>query len=876
MVDEVENKGGFRIRYVLAVIALILFILALLSHDKMDFSILEGGISGPVNNWIGPTGANISKWLLLLFGLATYPIVALLIICAIRSFLPFPLKRRGYIGSLFAASFGIMILMAMWPADFANSTDALGIGRKAVPELALSGGVVGSFLAAPETASYPAGLIRGYIGTVGTAVAACCLLISGLVFIFFADWKPLISSLVATHAETLKKKIAEAVAERDEIPPVVAPPKPEGKEEKTSATVALPVIKDEDEALKLAKTAPVPVKTEAPSTETVKIADPMEKDDDDDFRPAPPAPLPGQKVAPAVPFAVMPPSPVSTPATAHSPVPLSTHIPRISDDSKDDAYSDSKNEAPAPLRLVQKPSQKAAPKTAPGKELPYTLPVSSLLDKPKEIKNEDSSYIETAKAVLQGTLESFDIKGNVSNSIVGPRVTRYEISLEPGVKVEKVTSITNNIAMNLKAESIRILAPIPGRDAIGVEVPNKVSNIVYIRSLFEADAWQQTRAEIPIILGKDVAGKVIIADLAKAPHLLIAGSTGSGKSVCMNTLIMSLLFKFSPYDLRLIMVDPKFVELEMYRPLPHLITPVVNDPKKVPYALRWGVNEMERRYKLLAKVKSKNLAAFNSRPRDPEPVMDEAGNPIPHKLPILIIIIDELADIMMTEAKGDVETAICRIAQKGRAAGIHLVIATQTPRKDIITGVIKANLPTKIAFKVVSGIDSRVILDTIGAETLLGKGDMLFRGPGGDSLERIQGSMVSDAETQRVVDFVSGQVEQVFDTKVILEEQPDGEENDGDFDDGDSESNDLPPEFANSIAAKYLQPGDSDLVRKGLEIILNENKASTSYLQRRLTIGYNKAAEIIDILEKRGIVSAPLPGGQKRDILVFDELSKPD
>ena len=309
----------------------------------------------------------------------------------------------------------------------------------------------------------------------------------------------------------------------------------------------------------------------------------------------------------------------------------------------------------------------------------------------------------------------------------------------------------------------------------------------------------------------------------------------------------------------------------MYRPLPHLITPVVNDPKKVPLALRWGVNEMERRYKMLARAKAKNLNAFNSRPPDPEQLIDEDGEIVPKRLPFMIIIIDELADIMMTDAKSDVETSICRIAQKGRAAGIHLVIATQTPRKDIVTGVIKANLPTKIAFKVTSQIDSRVILDVNGAESLLGKGDMLFRPPGGDALERVQGAMVGDPEIQKVVDFVSGQVEQSFDHKVIAEENAKDDED-------ESEPNETSvfeaqnSEFANSVANKYLQPGDGDLVRKAVEIIILENKASTSYLQRRLGIGYNKSAEIMDLLEKRGIVSAPLPGGQKREILVTDHL----
>ena len=404
----------------------------------------------------------------------------------------------------------------------------------------------------------------------------------------------------------------------------------------------------------------------------------------------------------------------------------------------------------------------------------YNLPPVSLLDKPKDVKNEDDEYLKQASEILQATLDSFEINGRVTDTVVGPRITRFDIQLEPGVKVEKVTNIQNNIAMEMSAESIRIPAPVPGSNSVSIELPNKNSNKVFIRELFESEAWRESQADIPIILGKDVSGKVMIADLAKAPHLLIAGSTGSGRYECMNTLIMSLLFKFSPFDLKLILVDQKFIDLEMYRHLPHLITPVMNDPKKVLLALRWGVNEMEHRYQMLAKVKAKNLNAFNSRPPDPEPVYDENGDLIPPKLPLLVIIIDELADIMMTEDKSDVEASICRIAQKGHAVGLHLVIATQTPRKDIITGMIKANLPTKIAFKVSTVMDSRLILNALGAEKLLGRGDMLFRSLG-EKIDRIQIPWVSASEILKITDFIFSQVEQHFDTKVMLE-KPEEEE----------------------------------------------------------------------------------------------------
>ncbi len=530
------------------------------------------------------------------------------------------------------------------------------------------------------------------------------------------------------------------------------------------------------------------------------------------------------------------------------------------------------------------PQRAAAP--APEK-FDYVLPNERLFDQPKEVANEDTEHLEHSQNVLQSTLDDFHIAGHVMRAVVGPRVTRFEITLDPGVKTTLVTGIESNIAMNMKAESVRILAPVQGEDCVGVEVPNKVSSIVYIRSILESEEWKKMKGSagsIPIILGRDVSGRSVVTNLAKAPHLLIAGSTGSGKSVCMNSLIMSLLMKFTPWELQLILVDPKRVELAMYATIPHLITPIVNEPKQVPLALRWADAEMEHRYTLMAAVKAKNLETFNSRPVSETPALDETGTPVPQKMPLLVVIIDELADIMMTDAKKDVEMYICRIAQKGRAAGIHLVIATQTPRKDIITGLIKANLPTKIAFRVTSGIDSRVILDAMGAETLLGYGDMLFLRPG-NSPERVQGTLVGDPEIQRVVDFISPQVPQHFNTEVVKEtEVVDGNEQDTadckakrrEAEEDDEEHEVSLQGFSDGkireVAKKHLQSGDSDLFRRALEVVLEDKMVSISYLQRKLGIGYNKSAEIIEDMEKRGIVSKPLGGGQKREILILGEL----
>ena len=425
----------------------------------------------------------------------------------------------------------------------------------------------------------------------------------------------------------------------------------------------------------------------------------------------------------------------------------------------------------------------------------YEMPPVSLLDQPKETRSEDVNYLDQAKATLQAILDSHGIDGIVCKTVVGPRVTRFEIDLQPGVRLEKVTPILNHIAENMRVKRIRVLAPVPGSDKVGIELPNQVSNQVCLRELMESDAWRETKAEIPFILGKDTDGNVKIADLSKAPHMLVAGATGSGKTVFINAMITSLLYRFAPDELKLILIDPKHVEFEDYRSLPHLITPVVNDPVQVSGILRWGVREMEHRYQIMARVLAKNLQAFNSRPQDPEPVMDENGDPIPQKLPRLIIIVDELADVMMSKAWKNVETSICRLAQIGRAAGIHLVIATQTPRRDVITGIIKANMPTRIAFRVSRERDSRVILDSPGAEKLIGKGDMLFKGPGGDMGERIQCAMVSDSEIRKIVNFVSSQGEQQFDPAVVAADQG--------KDDGENDGQD---DFLDEVTDQYLQP----------------------------------------------------------------------
>ncbi|MBU8902208.1 MAG: DNA translocase FtsK [Victivallales bacterium] len=788
--------GVFKLRYAFYLATTLLIILSLLSHSAADNSILDGGSEGLIQNWIGYAGAYFSRYCFYFFGVAAFPIVGLLVICALRPLLHYPTSRKAYSGALLVLILGTAVLFASTPESFVNLTDELGIGRSSMPESALSGGVIGQILAAPPSLAegIPAGYVRRFIGTVGTLVIAGVFVFAGLIFIWLADWLVVARALVAKApgAAVAVNGFAKRFQKDDEY------------EENSPLPTPLPVPINEN--LEDSREALLNLRQESTAVKQPEVK-----------------PLPDSE--------------------------LNSAEPAIHSTVKGDALA------------------------TPKKQNEYILPPVTMLSKGPEASGESSADIDRCRSILQQTLESFNVDGQVSGIISGPRVTRYEVTLAPGVKVEKVANIGNNIAMELEAQSIRILAPIPGKNAVGVEAPNAKAEAVYLRSMFESSQWNQTTSEIPVVLGRDVGGKPIILDLAKAPHLLIAGATGSGKSVCMNTLIMSLLLRFSPEDLRLIMVDPKVVEMEMYSTLPHLITPVVNDPHKVPIALRWVVNEMETRYRILAKAKVKNLSGYNSRHIGTELIFDKDGKPIPEKLPVLMVIIDELADIMMTDSKAEVETSIARIAQKGRAAGVHIVIATQRPSTNIITGVIKANLPTRIAFRVGSIVDSRVILDQKGAETLLGRGDMLLVPPGSAVLERIQGAWVEDADIAKIVDFVSGQADQEFNKKIISEEeQSQGEGFSGD-NTGEASIDDVPD--VAPIIKKYLHPGDGELLAQALEIVVMEQKVSTSYLQRRLKIGYNRAAELIETLEERNIVGPPGPGGSKREILVFDEIDNP-
>ena len=472
----------------------------------------------------------------------------------------------------------------------------------------------------------------------------------------------------------------------------------------------------------------------------------------------------------------------------------------------------------------------------------YEFPPVQLLSEgeKKSIKGGKKAVTDTA-AKLQKTLYSFGVSAKVENVSVGPAITRYELKPAEGVRVSKIANLADDIALNLAAETIRIEAPIPGKQAVGIEIPNKENEIVHLRDIIDCSKFIEHKSKLAFALGKDVAGEEIVTDIAKMPHVLIAGATGSGKSVCINTLIASIIYKAKPSEVKLVMVDPKVVELSVYNGIPHLLIPVVTDPKKAAGALAWAVQEMENRYSLFARKNVRDIKGYNEE-------LDKEGST--EKLPQIVIIIDELADLMMVSSK-EVEDSICRLAQKARAAGMHLVIATQRPSVDVITGIIKANIPSRISFAVSSQVDSRTILDMAGAEKLLGKGDMLFYPAGAAKPTRVQGAFISDKEVEKVVDFVKANGEATYNDDILEQ-----------------------IEKANSTDKEIEEQENDDdtdpFLMEAIDVVVETGQASTSFIQRRFKVGYARAGRIIDQMEERGIISG-FQGSKPREVLMSKE-----
>jgi len=475
----------------------------------------------------------------------------------------------------------------------------------------------------------------------------------------------------------------------------------------------------------------------------------------------------------------------------------------------------------------------------------YEYPPINLLGKNTKKANKAGAKALTEKATqLQRTLHSFGVSAKVENISVGPAITRYELKPAEGVRVSKIANLSDDIALNLAAESIRIEAPIPGKQAVGIEIPNKEKESVPLRDVIESDEFEDNKSKLTVALGKDVAGNIVLADIAKMPHVLIAGSTGSGKSVCINTIITSIIFNAKPSEVKMVMVDPKVVELSVYNGIPHLLIPVVTDPRKAAGALAWAVQEMDHRYNLFAEKGVRDLKGYNAA------IESSTEEGTIGKLPQIVIIIDELADLMMVAAK-EVEDSICRLAQKARAAGMHLVIATQRPSVDVITGLIKANVPSRIAFAVSSQIDSRTILDQVGAEKLLGKGDMLYYPASASKPIRVQGAFVSDGEVEKVVDFIKSNGVATY-NEDILEEIEKSNKSEGQIEQ-ENEEDDMDP-----------------LLMDAIETVVEIGQASTSFIQRRFKVGYARAGRIIDQMEARGIISG-YEGSKPRQVLITME-----
>ena len=476
----------------------------------------------------------------------------------------------------------------------------------------------------------------------------------------------------------------------------------------------------------------------------------------------------------------------------------------------------------------------------------YKYPPVSLLSEPTvESTKSITAELEQTATLLVDTLRSFGVECRIINISRGPSVTRYELQPAAGVKISKITNLADDIALNLATAGVRIEAPIPNKPAVGIEVPNKNNSVVKIREIIDSQVFSGAKGKLSVALGKDISGEQRIADISKMPHGLIAGATGSGKSVCINSIIMSILYKATPDEVKLLLIDPKVVELSIYNGIPHLIVPVVTDPRKAAGALGWAVLEMERRYKLFDENHVRNLNGYNELAEKDEHLV---------KMPQIVIVIDELADLMMT-SPGEVEDSICRIAQKARAAGMHLIVATQRPSVDVVTGLIKANIPTRIAFAVSSQVDSRTIIDIGGAEKLMGKGDMLFFPTGAIKPERIQGCFVSDSEVEKVVNFLKGDYQTAYDEEVI---------------------NEIERQAAKEKAAKSGLPEDAvddggdPMLDDAIECVVDAGQASTSLLQRKLRLGYARAARIIDQMEERGIVG-PYEGSKPRQVLISKE-----
>ena len=873
-------------------IVLILFIAlplfcAQLSFDLNDIPFHGTNVNKPLHNWIGLIGAWVAYGSFFLLGGAAYLLPWLAGIFGVSYLLNFfrYLRERLFWSLLWTVVLLISVSGVLFIADDGGLHGRFHLAK----DIQSAGGMLG-YLTYGQTHNWECGFCL--LGNLGATIVYSALGLISLLFLtnfHLGRWIRALGPQAAASPDdefksdeelALDKRAKELEKQKskleEEVGRAVKPEKTGSGLGADMQPVPEPTVRD----------LSVP-QAKGPRVRKTTYPDPPK----DSASAAEGEVIPAKEVAAATTEEILgrkseakPPEPKPVEAAKREPVTAGAGAP-----AKDEDHKPAEPKPEPAIIIADGTVPPPRPKPAPKRPKPmtvasvpmignYQLPSLDFLQHPDmTVKPTESKEELMANArLMQQTLAQFDIEVSLGDITKGPTITRYELHPAPGVKLEKISALSNNIAAALKAERIHILAPVPGKSSVGVEVPNLIKTKVIMRDLFESEEWRNTKAKVPIALGKDVYGHPIIADLTEMPHLLIAGSTGSGKSVCINSIIASLLYRFSPDQLRFVMIDPKVVELQQYNALPHLVVPVVTDPKKVILALRWVVNEMEKRYKIFARVGVRNVKSFNERPKNkplppqelelPLSAKKEKVEPgaegfavevdeeiivpreedivIPEKLSYIVVIIDELADLMLV-APADVEMAIARITQMARAAGIHCIVATQRPSVDVITGVIKANIPARIAFQVASRVDSRTILDAMGADKLLGKGDMLYLPPGSAKLNRAQGALITDQEIQNIVDFIAKQGKPSYEMEIHQQLSKPGANTD--IDSGIDE--------------------DEELIQQCIEVIRSEQKASVSLMQRRLRLGYTRAARIMDELEGRGIVG-PSKGAEPRDILI--------
>ena len=818
----------------------VLMLAGLISYDRHDIQFNVETPNDPKRNWIGGIGAWMAFGLYFTFGAGAYLLPLLSVVFGVACFIPgLTYLRRCW--------FWVLVLFIICIAALDRFTPQLD-GMKVGLDSDSAGGVLGLALNK---------YLFHHFGRVGAIILFATLYLISLMF--------LTNFQLRSWLQSRRQKLSGLAPPELEPEPEADPPAPVVMRSRSSDKQKLELQEAESDLGP--DMQPVPEPTIRDLTQNRGKREKEKRD--------------GRSTE----------NPFATAETDTSTVELGEVIPAEEIHSKQEEGQESSATEPK-LSSSEPPDKKTAPASprAPA-SLPTGRPRQLAVATPPIIKNyklprynhlhyaneshhppESRETLVGNARLMQNTLEQFGIRVSLGDITKGPTITRYELHPAPGVRMEKIVSLTNNLAAALKAERIHVLAPVPGKSSVGVEVPNAIKTPVIMRDILETPEWRNTKARIPLTLGKDVYGKPIIADLADMPHLLIAGATGSGKSVCINSIIASLLFRFTPENLRFVMIDPKVVELQQYNSLPHLVVPVVNDPKKVILALRWVVNEMEKRYQIFAKIGVRNIQGFNDRSKrktvenrqselplnadeSPDGVAVELDESIkvpreqdviiPDHLSYVVVIIDELADLMLV-APADVEMAIARITQMARAAGIHCVVATQRPSVDVITGVIKANIPARIAFQVASKVDSRTILDGMGADKLLGKGDMLYLPPGTAKMIRAQGVLITDEEIQSIVDSIAVQGKPSYELEIHKQ---------------------LQKPVSNLDLEGSGGGGDENLIQQSIEVIRTEQKASVSMLQRRLRLGYTRAARIMDELEIRGIVG-PSKGAEPRDILI--------